>query len=457
MNNYFKFTFFILFIFCLFIASSNVGAIYPCDFPAGPDQAYSESRCLRQLQDDAQRVRDQQQADADYAQGLYEIQLKYFYELDASEKQWGETEIKLDAIVKFESPGYCFYSNSDCIYGREIPSDPTAIDPNRFLSLMENKKKCIAFLSQCVTSKINVANKQPTKTDDQICSDGLGQNWKWDGTKTDGKLNCGCKDGYAQKNGQCVTYDQSCNINYPNAIFLKIDAVDGRRVCDCKSGYVWNEQRTGCIIAPIVLVKTNDQICSDKYPNTFFLKINDVTGGRICDCKTGYVWNEQETGCIIASVIPVKTNDQICQDSYGLNSSWGGTKNDGGGLVCDCRAGYQWNEGQTQCIVIPKIETVIVPLISESVSEIKNTQNTVIPKAETVATPFIGKSSESVFTGIKGNTKNSYGGNLGGVLNDNNSELSAPIYLDNKVATGSTEVVKQKSFWTRIKGWFGFK
>lgn len=46
-----------------------------------------------------------------------------------------------------------------------------------------------------------------------------------------------------------------------------------------------------------------------------------------------------------------KSNDQICQDKYGLNNVWNGTKNNQGGLNCGCKEGYQWNEQGTSCVL----------------------------------------------------------------------------------------------------------
>jgi hypothetical protein len=44
-----------------------------------------------------------------------------------------------------------------------------------------------------------------------------------------------------------------------------------------------------------------------------------------------------------------KTDQQICTDSYGQNSSYSGNRNDGGGPVCNCKNGYLWNSNRTSC------------------------------------------------------------------------------------------------------------
>ncbi len=44
-----------------------------------------------------------------------------------------------------------------------------------------------------------------------------------------------------------------------------------------------------------------------------------------------------------------KTNQQICEDSYGQNSVDSGNKNESGGPVCFCKSGYMWNSTRTSC------------------------------------------------------------------------------------------------------------
>ena len=70
-----------------------------------------------------------------------------------------------------------------------------------------------------------------------------------------------------------------------------------------------------------------------------------------CSCKTGFRFEHGNYGkCIPVST---KTNDQLCQDGYGQNSNWDGTKTSDGNLQCGCQSGYQWNDQQKQCVVIP--------------------------------------------------------------------------------------------------------
>lgn len=61
----------------------------------------------------------------------------------------------------------------------------------------------------------------------------------------------------------------------------------------------------------------------------------------------------------------IKSNDQICQDNYGLNSGWNGTRGSNGGLNCDCKSGYAWNTQRTGC-VNPSTTPAQQPIKTES-------------------------------------------------------------------------------------------
>jgi hypothetical protein len=52
-------------------------------------------------------------------------------------------------------------------------------------------------------------------------------------------------------------------------------------------------------------------------------------------------------------VIPAKTNEQVCQDDFGVNSSWDGTKTTDGRLNCACKIGYSLNDQRTSCVFVP--------------------------------------------------------------------------------------------------------
>jgi hypothetical protein len=289
---------------------------------------------------------------------------------------------------------------------------------NTGYTLSSDKKSCIVASAPPVIS---------AKTNDQMCVDNYGPNSIWDGNpkNAQGHFQCSCANGYmwSDQQNKCIvapivpakTNNELCTDNYGlNSLWNGTKNDTGGLVCDCKSGYQWNDARTSCVATPIVPEKSQDQICKDAYG------LNSVgnsasTDGFYCSCKSGYQWDKESWGrqCIPT---PTKTNDQVCQDNYGLSSKWDGTKNDSGGLNCDCKTGYQFNQGQTQCVSVP-------------VTKISN---------ESKVT-----TSDITSTTSKGSVQNV-------------EDWKDPAHWSNKNAT-NTEVVKPKSFWKKIKGWFGFK
>ncbi|GEM_PF-2373607 len=79
-----------------------------------------------------------------------------------------------------------------------------------------------------------------------------------------------------------------------------------------------------------------------------------ATDSTICQCDAGYQPNATKDGCSLA---PIKSNIQVCQDGFGVNVDWDGTKAANGDLNCNCKAGYIWNAGRSACILPPAIPT----------------------------------------------------------------------------------------------------
>lgn len=197
---------------------------------------------------------------------------------------------------------------------------------------------------------------------------------------------------------------------------------------------------------PIVTPKSNDQICQSSFgSNSNWGGTKNDKGGLTCDCNTGYQWNEQRTSCVLnynkictdkfgvgyiwygtinsdggPDCSSKEENNQICVKDFGVNSIWSGKLNDKGGLTCDCKTGYQWNQGQTQCIIILKAEVKAVTPTTKIVPEVKIIQN----KIKKDIAPNISKPDS--------------------------------IILNQEVAPITTTEVKPKSFWSKIKNWLGF-
>ena len=159
-----------------------------------------------------------------------------------------------------------------------------------------------------------------------------------------------------------------------------------------------------------------------------------------CSCNTGYEWNSSQTSCIL---MPVKTNDEICQESFGLNSQ--GIKDKNGGLSCNCKDGFTWKDATadiTTCVAVeipPLITTSPVQPIIQPKKEVqKSTTST--PDSSTV------KRKQIVDNPININGANSIyvdGLDTNPVLNIGSTE-SQP----------NQEPVKKVSWFRKIFNWF---
>ena len=83
----------------------------------------------------------------------------------------------------------------------------------------------------------------------QICARDI-PNSTWDGKSytSDGSYECSCKNGYnvSSTSNKCVSNNQICSESFPNTYSRGIDPADGKNICDCKSGYAWNDAGTAC-------------------------------------------------------------------------------------------------------------------------------------------------------------------------------------------------------------------
>ncbi len=303
-----------IFFFCLFISPdkirasdclSSIRAEYEARGLSGSGlENEAIYNCTRDQRIQDQRARDQLAADATHAQEIFKIKLDYFYKLDGIEKQYDAAGSSNSSYTQ------CRLSNSDCLQGARIPSDPTSLDFDVFVSLLGSKERCVTALLQCsIMRETPPPAITPSKSQDQICSEKFGQNFKWVGGTT-----CGCKDGYVRDSG------------------------------------------SGCIVPPVV----PQNISSGSEALRGQIRASNIEA-EIAYQKALLLARQKAE-----AVAPTKTNDQICQDEYGKNSIWGGDKNNEGGLICDCKVGYQFNSNSTVCVLTPKI-TPVVPKLEKKI------------------------------------------------------------------------------------------
>ncbi len=87
---------------------------------------------------------------------------------------------------------------------------------------------------------------------------------------------------------------------------------------------------------------TNDQICQNQYGVNSDYTNNNSQGGIVCGCQSGYTWNSDDTACV---ELPPETGYQVCAQAY-PNETWDGTYSSSGQYNCVCDTGYIMYGGQ---------------------------------------------------------------------------------------------------------------
>lgn len=136
---------------------------------------------------------------------------------------------------------------------------------------------------------------------------------------------------------------------------------------------------------------------------------------------------------------PTKRNNQICKETYGLNSLWNGDTVTQGGLVCSCLAGFSFSTDGKSCVAVP-----VTPIKTNN--QVSFGGGGSLEKAAVAVLPTSKKAPEIKKVQNKINEKTP------DLIND---EWKDPAYWNNKVATNAGEV-RPKSPWEKVKGWFGF-
>ncbi|HEY4498489.1 MAG TPA: hypothetical protein VJH94_00315 [Candidatus Paceibacterota bacterium] len=203
--------------------------------------------------------------------------------------------------------------------------------------------------SKKTDSYIPIADR--TKTANQTCKDTYGaQAYSTGESNADGSPVCDCSDGYTRNDSLTVcvavpkvkTGLEVCRER--NGYNATYDSASNS--CGCASGYSLSATSNQCVNA----LTARDDSCASSYPGTSFLKYDTESGKNICDCKAGYDWNNDRTACYTVSAFT-----QSCVSSYGTGSISTVT---GGKRYCDCGYGYAFNPGRTMCVTTASINAI---------------------------------------------------------------------------------------------------
>lgn len=186
------------------------------------------------------------------------------------------------------------------------------------------------------------------------CSDKIGLMSQYNSiSKT-----CECMYGYEYDGSSCVYKSKYSSLSSSTCPLHSSKSTTDSTKCSCDIGYQVNTAKDSCVIAP---VKTNAELCND----SFGINSSPTSDGK-CQCNTGYEWTADNKSCVkslicegdtIKSGNKCITLDESCQNTYGLNSiGISGSKTLENTNKCNCKTGYQWNTTKTSCVI--KVEEV---------------------------------------------------------------------------------------------------
>jgi hypothetical protein len=168
-------------------------------------------------------------------------------------------------------------------------------------------------------------------TNDQICQDQHGANSYFTNNNSQGGVNCGCASGYTMNNGQCESNDQICQDEYgANSDYSGSKNSTGGLVCGCANGYAWNTGHTACVVVAPSL--SNDQLCDQKFHNSYATPDPSTAVGFSCACKTGYYWDNQTPGQSGNCFTTAQLNQACNNNNPGTH--WSGTHDSNGIYTC---------------------------------------------------------------------------------------------------------------------------
>lgn len=190
------------------------------------------------------------------------------------------------------------------------------------------------------------------KTDSQICKADYGSHSYATGNKTaTGGPECDCQTGYIWNDGQttCVVAPPPPKTGYEicqerNGVNATYDSASNS--CGCTTGYYFGATSQRCV----GLIESRNQTCEAKYLGTSYLKADPTDGHYICDCKAGYDWNNDRTACYTTASFT-----QSCVNAYGTGA-YSTTEN--GKRVCDCGYSYSFNAQRNMCVTTASINAI---------------------------------------------------------------------------------------------------
>ncbi|MFZ2303061.1 MAG: hypothetical protein WAW10_14470 [Gallionella sp.] len=113
--------------------------------------------------------------------------------------------------------------------------------------------------------------------------------------------------------------------------------------CMCQQGYVWNHDRSKCLLEPAAQVKA--KYCEPGMQAYWNMEAEEVQ----CQCKPAHVWNNSHTRCILEPAAQIQA--LRCEPS--AEAYWDKEQEL---ALCRCQTGSVWKRDRTACIRSPEAQ-----------------------------------------------------------------------------------------------------
>lgn len=155
---------------------------------------------------------------------------------------------------------------------------------------------------------------------------------------------CKCISGYVVKNGSCVSGSSVCMTEI--GLMSRYNSLTSK--CECMAGYEIGSSGMCTYQSPYSSYNSYSSSLYSYGSSNLSCPAHSsesLTDPDKCTCDAGYQVNKKKTKC---EKIPVKSNDQLCKDSFGSKSMWTGKIEDNS-PTCSCKANYEWNKKGDAC------------------------------------------------------------------------------------------------------------
>ncbi|KAF5285388.1 hypothetical protein FQR65_LT13240 [Abscondita terminalis] len=198
---------------------------------------------------------------------------------------------------------------------------------------------------------------------------------------------CSCEEDYVWNNNltECVPVDMCPEACGPHQVWEKCSDNACKKTCEnknisipcpkicvpgcsCVIGYVWNSEQNGCISEDScpeqcgdnqIYEECSDNLCKKTCANKDLNEPCPQACVPGCSCKSGYVWNENLTDCVLACECPLECGPNQVWEKCSDNACRKTCRNRNGPEHCpicppgcSCKDGFVWNEDYSECIPI---------------------------------------------------------------------------------------------------------